>query len=235
MPPRRYTLRVAVCMACDQPFLSHYYGHERANFRRTCSTRCWRKVRSRLRVRRGRHNPRWRGGMPVRVCRECGGTFRRYDARGGRPRPFCSPRCAARAHRQSAHDMRGRLAFEHEARALLEAEGFRVLRSAGSRGPVDLFAFSPTEVRIIQVKSTNRLEHRGTRTMLRQAILDLLALPSPPGLTRWLFVRELRGNWFRECVEGWATDKKDCDDMVRQVIDMWTGRTPEISRGAPDG
>jgi Holliday junction resolvase len=119
------------------------------------------------------------------------------------------------------YEMSHRIHYEHEARSILEAEGFAVLRSAGSRGPVDLFAFTTETVWMIQVKSTKRLLHRATMTMLRDAALDLLGMPCPPGARRWLFVKELRGGWFRHCVDGWPSDKAALTPCVWSIMRQW--------------
>lgn len=216
--PRRFA--VAVCMACDQPFISENYGH--GNVRRTCSEACLRKVRP-LNTRHGATNNRWRGGVPLRTCTACGATFRKYDTQRG-PRRFCSRPCANRAHKESVYEMSKRIQYEHEAWAILEREGFRCLRSAGSRGPVDLFAFSPTECWLIQVKSTKRLTHPATVSMLRDATLDLLGVVCPPATRKWLFVRELRGGWYRECVDRWPADRLELSAWIREVIHRWRDR-----------
>ena len=85
--------------------------------------------------------------------------------------------------------MRRRIDYEHEAIQLLLRQGFHCLRSAGSRGPADIFAVAASEIRMIQVKSTKRLGHRATASMLRDAVLGLQTLPSPPNSSKWLFVR----------------------------------------------
>jgi hypothetical protein len=117
--------------------------------------------------------------------------------------------------------MRARLRFEHEARALLLAEGFRVLRSAGSRGPWDLFAINTEEVWLVQVKSTRRLGHHGTRSMLRHAACDLLGVLGPVNTRRWLFVRELNRTWHRVCIDGWPTERQSLDDRLKATIAEW--------------
>ena len=42
---------------------------------------------------------------------------------------------------------------EHRARALLEAEGFAVVRAAASKGVCDLVAWNATSIRLVSVKS----------------------------------------------------------------------------------
>lgn len=52
------------------------------------------------------------------------------------------------------HYSRGR-AYEYKAKQQLEAEGYTVIRAAGSHGPYDLIAFRGSQpVRCIQVKRT---------------------------------------------------------------------------------
>ena len=63
--------------------------------------------------------------------------------------------------------------LERLARAQLERNGFTVVRSAGSKGPVDLVAWDGVCVRLIQVKS----EGGATKATLAR----LKALQRPPG------------------------------------------------------
>ena len=42
---------------------------------------------------------------------------------------------------------------EHRSRAFLEAAGYRVFRSAGSKGEWDLFAFGPHDVVLVQART----------------------------------------------------------------------------------
>ena len=63
---------------------------------------------------------------------------------------------------------------EHRSRALLEALGYHVVRSAGSKGAVDLVAISGGEVLLIQVK-------RGSRGFSPAEREALMLLPRPAG------------------------------------------------------
>lgn len=117
--------------------------------------------------------------------------------------------------------MRARVRFERDARSLLEAEGFHCMRSAGSRGPVDLFALRPDAIWFIQVKSTKDLACRGSIAMFRDAVLDLLAVPMPPYGSRWLFVRKVRGGWYREQIDQWPTDRVELARWIREVVAGW--------------
>lgn len=54
----------------------------------------------------------------------------------------------------ATHYSRGR-AYEYKAKQELEADGYTVIRAAGSHGPYDLIAFKgPEPVRCIQIKHT---------------------------------------------------------------------------------
>ncbi len=46
--------------------------------------------------------------------------------------------------------------FEYLARQELEADGFFVIRSAGSKGPIDLVAIDVNQTKLIQIKSTTK-------------------------------------------------------------------------------
>lgn len=63
---------------------------------------------------------------------------------------------------------------EHRSRALLETLGYHVVRSAGSKGCVDLVAIGAAEVLLIQVKRGGR----GVSPAEREA---LALLPRPAG------------------------------------------------------
>jgi hypothetical protein len=66
--------------------------------------------------------------------------------------------------------------LEHHARRLLEAAGFVVVRSAGSKGPADLIAFDALGFRLISVKAAGRYVSARERQALRQ-------LPRPSNMT----------------------------------------------------
>lgn len=75
-----------------------------------------------------------------------------------------------------SHYGRGRAA-EHRARKVLEDDGFSVVRSAGSKGLIDLVAWNSVQVRFIQTK-------RGSARLSgveREAFAELLV---PPGATK---------------------------------------------------
>ena len=77
---------------------------------------------------------------------------------------------------------------ERRARAMLEAQGYMVVRAGGSLGPFDLVAVSRSGVRLIQVK-TNRRPCRAEREGLEE-----LGKRMPPGATceLWLFRDRVR-------------------------------------------
>jgi len=77
---------------------------------------------------------------------------------------------------------------EHKARALLEAAGYVVIRSAGSKGPIDLAAWDGVGVRLIAVKS-------GTRYLsaLEREALALLAKPPNAVIEVWTFRDRCKG------------------------------------------
>jgi Holliday junction resolvase len=65
---------------------------------------------------------------------------------------------------------RGR-AFEHAVRADLVAEGYEVLRSAGSKTKIDLAAFKPGQTLFVQVKRDGRCPPAERTELLRLAAL----------------------------------------------------------------
>lgn len=64
---------------------------------------------------------------------------------------------------------------ELKAKEELEAEGFAVLRAAGSKGPFDLVAFNKEIARFVQVKRVKN----GSRG-LAKALRELERVPVPP-------------------------------------------------------
>lgn len=117
--------------------------------------------------------------------------------------------------------MRARLRYEHEAIQLLEREGYQCIRSAGSRGPMDLIAFGHDRVLLVQVKSTKRLLHPGTVSMLADAVQALLQTTRPPLAEPWIYLRELQGGWLRECVDGYPTQRRELKVWLRKLIHRW--------------
>jgi Holliday junction resolvase len=76
--------------------------------------------------------------------------------------------------------------LERLARAELQAAGYVILRSAGSKGPVDLVALNQCHVRLIQVKAAGAARPAD--------LFKLRTLPAPRNASRELWVRE-RGHW----------------------------------------
>lgn len=137
----------------------------------------------------------WKGGIPRRICGYCATVFFAYNKTSTTPRRYCSWQCSNAANRRLTTPLQGRVRYERELMVLLEKDGFCCLRSAGSRGPVDLYAFNTTAIRAIQVKSTKAFNRPGNNTMFATAITDLFKVQGPSCMTRELWVRELRGPW----------------------------------------
>lgn len=112
--------------------------------------------------------------------------------------------------------MRARLRFEIELAELLESRGYRCIRSAGSRGPADLFAINSSHVRLIQVKSTIRLDRPGNSSVFRRAIEQLKRIPCPQNVTRELWVKPLRSGWRYLVVDDLPDDKDGIDEILRR-------------------
>jgi Holliday junction resolvase len=72
--------------------------------------------------------------------------------------------------------------LEHRARQLLEDAGFEVIRSAGSKGPVDLIGFDAISIRLISVKSAGRYV-----SAVEREALQLLPRPSNASVEIWRF------------------------------------------------
>jgi Holliday junction resolvase len=84
--------------------------------------------------------------------------------------------------------------LERLARKTLEQNGYAVIRSAGSKGAVDLAAFSAKRVLLVQVKAG-----RVTPADVRK----LKAFPAPPGAVKQFWQRDGKGWKVSEVEEGW--------------------------------
>lgn len=88
---------------------------------------------------------------------------------------------------------RGR-AFEHAVRAQLVADGYDVIRSAGSKTKIDLVAFKTAQVLLVQCKLDGRCSPAERVALLRvSALLPSYAVPliawKQPGVSRCCFWR----------------------------------------------
>jgi len=128
--------------------------------------------------------------------------------------------------------LQSRIQYEREAFEMLVEEGFECGRSAGSRGPCDLLAWDRDHVLFIQVKSTRNALNPSSLSMCAKAIRLLQAMPVPPGGSRWLFLRELKGRgikggWLRLQVDGWEAGRGQLRNRLRQEVMLWMPRKRE--------
>ena len=79
-------------------------------------------------------------------------------------------------------------ALERRTRLELEADGYRVIRSAGSKGPADLVAWCEELVRFVQVKSGKSPLSRAERERLEE-----IPLPVMSRVEVWTWERHGRG------------------------------------------
>ena len=79
----------------------------------------------------------------------------------------------------SANYRKGRR-LEYAARDALRAQGYIVIRAAGSKGPVDLIAIGHRQVRLVQVKA-----HGAARPTDVNKLRRLLPLPASVSLELW--------------------------------------------------
>lgn len=208
--PSRYLF--GECPVCGQRF------RKREAHRRYCSRDCSAMAHPPP-IKKGPSATNWKGGMPIWVCAACGATFSGYRKVESQPRKFCSWHCANHANPGRAEfDMRSRYAFEYEALERLERAGYKGIRSAGSRGPFDLFGISPAGCRMVQVKSTKRPGHPGTVKMLVDAIEELRTITAPSNTRKWLYTKILRGPWLEWDVTDWPMLRSELRDRVRQEL-----------------
>jgi Holliday junction resolvase len=208
------------CLGCGQ----HVVELRSRKTGKYCTPSCLHKHDTK---RFGETSPSWKGGRPIWICAQCGEEFSAYHVKGGRDRKYCSWVCSNIANGRSADDMRSRLRYENELMEILEADGFKCLRSAGSRGPVDVFAFNDKELRMIQAKSTKDLNRPGNLSVFREAIALLSKLPSPPGATKHLYVRILRFGWLSQCVDDAPASREPLIKYCGQMMERWDDHARE--------
>ena len=120
---------------------------------------------------------------------------------------------------------------EREVRALLEEDGEFVIRSAGSRSPVDLVSIytlphkKKTLIRLIQVKATSKsvgVQARAERE------LKLLQQALPPNLRQYAeaWVRARGGKWYLATVQ--APGKSLADLTWNEAVDAMLKSTNEL-------
>jgi Holliday junction resolvase len=105
--------------------------------------------------------------------------------------------------------MRSRVRFENDLCAYLEAKGYYCIRSAGSRGPADVYAINHQHIRMIQLKTTVSLERKGNISVFADAIEYLRTFPCPPNATQELWVKPLRRNWIYTVVSDMEAQTRD--------------------------
>ena len=82
--------------------------------------------------------------------------------------------------------------YEYRAKKQLEAEGFQVVRSAGSHSEWDLIAVKPgIQVRCIQIKRTK--SERGMKQLLRAFQPTICGGPQPWRSELWVWYK---GRWY---------------------------------------
>lgn len=86
--------------------------------------------------------------------------------------------------------------WEYTIRGYLHMLGYRTLRSAGSRSPIDLLAWKGDEVVAIQAKKENK------KTPYAKDVYDLAGTPLPTGWKRELWLKRARN-----FVEVWSVDE----------------------------
>lgn len=214
MPHKRY-LRVLPCQECGADFIGIDFGGGIVT--KTCSQKCLGQARDRqlatLCGRKGSSSPSWTGGRSIWCCAFCAREFTAYRKEGGAGRKFCSWVCANRANNRTALKMQARLRFENKLMEFLTNRGYTCIRSAGSRGIADVIAINAIHVRAIQLKTTKR-STADNLGVYKAAVLSLRQLPSPPNLTRELWVKPLRRNWIYIVVD----DLPEEPELLRKAL-----------------
>ena len=116
-----------------------------------------------------------------------------------------------------------RTRYEQDLRQHFATQGCGMVRSAGSKGSVDVIAHDATVVRWIQVKSTESwAADNKFPTRLADAVAALLALCLPPETNeRWLYVHVHRQGWFTVRVDGWRAGRIELLARVHGVLRAW--------------
>ena len=82
---------------------------------------------------------------------------------------------------------------ELKAKHELEAEGYIVIRSAGSHGACDLVAIDINFIRLIQLKST--VKHGASMTQYRDDVRKLTELLTPLNVRKEIWLWRARKGW----------------------------------------
>lgn len=226
MPHARY-LAPEVCINCGSPFISIHWGGNL--HKKTCSKECLKIVRNKTYlklVKKGENNNRWKGGVPSWTCLACGAEFKGYHNKNGKQRKFCSWNCANTFNKGRIMKVRARLRFENELFDLLTERGYSCIRSAGSRGPADLYAFNENHIRVIQIKTTKSFELKRKDGMYLDAIKKLRELPCPPNCRQELWVKPLRKNWIYIILNDLPTDRQELRKAIRSM--QWIPFMPKL-------
>lgn len=123
-------------------------------------------------------------------------------------------------------NIRSRLKFENKLVEFLQYQGYYCIRSAGSRGAVDVIAINGDHVRAIQLKTTSTFKSRDAgldyslRYMFTDAILELQDVPLPPNVTRELWVKPLRHSWRYIVIDDLPTKKAEIMNLLKIIV--WT-------------
>lgn len=201
----------AACLECDALFKDSPV-HMRT--RKFCSQKCYGKAKRILAL--GDQNSKWRGGIPEKLCNECGTLFRSYT----KTQKYCSRICSTKNGKPM--NIRSRLAFEYKLLDIMEKDGWMCLRSAGSRGPADIVALktTPYELRFIQVKTTSKsrlLKPDNLSTFVRAA-RDLIAMRAQ-SVTYWLYIKVMRGPWITIQIPCIGLPKSEMRTFLKQELE----------------
>lgn len=210
--PHVMQIRELTCSQCGNVFVGKDWGG--GNQIKTCSKECWRASQSHLWGKRGAAHPTWKGGMLTWTCAQCGVQFQRYRCHRGTDRKYCSVACS---NRKGVEDLRTRIRFENKLCEFLAERGYDCARSAGSRGPFDVFAFNQQFARFIQVKSTKAIDRVGNTSVFRDAIERMQTFPDPPGMTKELWVWIIRKGWFYAIVGDAPRDREALVKYVQRI------------------
>ena len=155
-----------------------------------CDSSCygvWKKVSGLCNVDA---NPNWKGGISPRECHTCKQIFLTRD----KHRKYCSHKCTKRINL----GIKGRR-LEWKARDELRKEGYLVVRSAGSRTPIDLIAIGLNKILLVQVKATKIKDT--TLQSFTKDIQQLEEIPCPQCCIKELWIWYNNNGWKKHKIE----------------------------------
>lgn len=115
--------------------------------------------------------------------------------------------------------------IERKAKGELEENGYFVIRSAGSKGALDLIAINQTEILLIQLKTQKKMGRFGPKSLKKEMnILKRIPAPHWPIAKKQLWIWTDRKGWTIKNLEV----NHEIDKWNTVSIDIPIERDPDI-------